>query len=258
MNLLQLLNIMIASFIFFPTAQYSTLPENTGLISENVFLQTSDGVKISGWFLPAPDHQGVIYFLHGNAGNISDRLFKAEEWIKRSFSVFLLDYRSYGKSEGKITGEKDLYVDAEAGIDWLAREKKVQKSQIVLYGESIGSGPAVELASKASYKALVLEAPFTSLADIAKKHYPMVPSGLLSAFQFDNEEKIRNSKAPLFIIHGTQDEICPFEMGKRLFEAAPEPKELLEIPGGTHNELPFQAGPDFYNRPIQFLSEHSK
>ncbi len=218
---------------------------------------TSDNVKISGWFLPAPGPKGVVYFLHGNAGNIADRLFKAEEWIKRGFSVFLLDYRSYGKSEGKITGEKDLYADAQSGLDWLTKEKTIKSSDIILYGESIGAAPILELASHSAYKAVILEAPFTSLADMAKKHYPFIPSGWLSGFQMRNDEKVSKLKSPLLIVHGTDDEICPFEMGKQLFEAAPQPKELFEVRGGTHNELPFQAGPDFYERPIQFIMKHS-
>jgi len=256
MNLVHLFNIMIASFIFFPTQPYSVLPASLGLQSETVTTTTADHVKISGWFLPSPESKGVIYFLHGNAGNISDRLFKAEEWIRRGFSVFLLDYRGYGKSEGKITGEKDLYLDAEAGIHWLLKEKSIQRSNIILYGESIGASPAIHLAIKQAYRGIILEAPFTSVAQIAKRHYPMVPSAWLSAFRFDNLEKISHLKAPLMIIHGASDEICPVEMGKQLFDAAPQPKEFFEIKNGTHNELPFQAGEDFYNRPVQFLLKY--
>ena len=247
---------MIATLIFFPTRDYTALPEHYGLKSEEVRVTTEDGVKLIGWFLPAePVSAGVVYLLHGNAGNISDRLFKAAEWVRRGFSVFLLDYRSYGKSEGKITSERDLVLDAEAGIRWLREVKKVENAKLILYGESIGCAPVIELARKTPFRALILEAPFTSLPEVCKVHYPFIPTAILGAFQLRNLDKISEIKSPVFVIHGEDDEICPFSMGEMIFEKAPEPKEFFRIPHGHHNDLPDAGGPSFYDKPVQFISK---
>ena len=119
MKVWTLLNLMVASLIFFPSKEYSQTPEDYGLAYENVQLKTEDGIQIAAWYLPARNSKATIFLLHGNAGNIGDRLFKAAGWVKRGYSFFMLDYRSYGESSGKISGEDDLYRDAEAGLKWL-------------------------------------------------------------------------------------------------------------------------------------------
>ena len=258
MKSLLIVQSMIASLIFFPTQEYSALPKDYGLASEMVRITTKGGTQLEGWFLPAADSKGTIYLLHGNAGNISDRLFKAASWISIGFSVFLLDYRSYGKSSGKITSENDIYEDASAGLLWLREEKKQENSKIILYGESIGAAPVLELASKGNFFAVILEAPFTSLSSVAKMHYPFVPDFVMNRFRFENLEKISKVKSPIYIIHGEKDEICPFEMGKTLFEKAREPKEFFRIPGGHHNDLTDIAGKEFYEKPALFLANLQK
>lgn len=251
----RLIQLMIASFIFFPTQEYQSLPEEFGLDYETVSLTSQDGTPLSGWYLPGKESKGTLYFLHGNAGNIGDRLFKVEPWVRKGFSVFLLDYRGYGKSEGSIKSDADLYADANAGFRWLKEKKQLPDNRIVLYGESIGSAPAIRLAKNRAW-ALVLEAPFTSLADVAKQHYPFLPASWISGFQFENKEAIAHVKTPVFVAHGRQDEICPFSMGETLFSHAPDPKEFFAVEGGTHNDLPFAAGKDFYERPYQFILKH--
>lgn len=254
---------MIASLIFFPTKEYSALPKDyPELKSETVEIKTSDGVKLTGWYLTfskAAENtfrtSTTIYLLHGNAGNIGDRLFKAREWVHRGYSVFLLDYRGYGKSEGKITSEEDLYRDARAGLKWLQEIKKIQNGNIVLYGESIGCAPVIQLAIESeNFFALILEAPFTSLAAVTKVHYPFVPSAILGSFQFNNLEKISKVKYPTMIIHGEEDEICPFNMGSELYEKLTvKPKEIFSIPKGMHNDLAEVSLSEFYDRPNRFL-----
>lgn len=244
---------MIASLIFFPSRDYTALPKDYELISEDVRIKTEDGVQLTGWYLPAPESKGTIYFLHGNAGNISDRLFKVDGWVKRGFSVFLLDYRSYGESKGKIESEQDIYRDGKAGLLWLQNEKQLANSAIVLYGESIGTAPMTELASKERFRALILEAPFTSFAEVTKVHYPFIPSFLLGAFQFDNIDKIEKIETPIFILHGKEDEICPWWMGKALFEKIAGEKEMVSVPKGHHNDLSDVMGEEFYNKPLRFL-----
>ncbi len=252
---MKFLYLMIASLIFFPTQEYSALPSDYGLISEDVSLRTEDGVTLAGWYLKAPESEKTIYLLHGNAGNIADRLFKAAEWVKRGYSVFLLDYRGYGASEGKIESENDLYADARAGLVWLRNQKKLSNSEIVLYGESIGTAAMVELASKEHFFTLILESPFTSFKEVTKVHYPFVPDFLLNSFEFDNKNKIQNIDTPVFIIHGKEDEICPWVMGEALYERVKAPKQMFSVPRGHHNDLPDLAGAEFYEKPIQFLNQ---
>ncbi|MBI4387499.1 MAG: alpha/beta hydrolase [Candidatus Omnitrophica bacterium] len=248
-----LIQTMIATLVFFPTKEYNVMPEDYGLNAEMITLTTQDQVAITGWYLEVASQKGAIYFLHGNAGNISDRLFKAAEWVKRGFSVFLLDYRSYGKSAGKITSENDIYEDTETGLRWLHEVKKLSDSEIVIYGESIGAAPAIHLAMKASVWALILEAPFTSLVAVAKTHYPFVPNFVMNGFQFQNLEKISKIKAPMLIVHGEDDEVSPFAMGETLYKEAREPKEFFRIAGGHHNDLSELVGSEFYDRPSRFL-----
>ncbi len=251
---------MVASLIFFPDKHYSALPRDYGLAAEDVFLTTADGVRLHGWFFESPECRGkaclapTLLFFHGNAGNISLRIFKAKEWLERGVSVFLLDYRSYGKSEGKIQKGADLLEDARAALVWLEGGKRIPAERVILYGESIGAYPAIQLAREKKFAGLVLEAAFTTLLDLARANYGgWVPEFLLKEFQMENDEAIREVQAPVFFLHGERDTICPLEQGKRLYELAPSPKELFVIPGGDHNDLPQVAGEEFYERPYRFL-----
>ena len=245
---------MIKSMVFFPTKEFSLKPESFGLNAEEAWCPTKDGVRVHGWFLPAKSSNVCLLFFHGNADNISSRLPKAKEWIARGVPVLLLDYRGYGKSEGEIQNGNDLSEDAKAALKWLQEKKNFTPSQIILYGESIGAVPAIELAVKEKFKAVVLEAPFTSLKDLAKHHYGMAPDFMLKDFMMDNESKISQLKSPLFMLHGTEDEIVPFSMGKRLFEKAPEPKQFLEIKGAHHNDVTSVGGADFFEQPFRFIT----
>ena len=251
-----LVNLMIASMIFFPVREFSFRPEEFGLTFENAWCETQDGLKIHGWFLKAPNASTCLLFFHGNADNISIRLPKAQEWVKRGVSVLLVDYRGYGQSEGKIKKGKDLYADGEAAFKWLREAKNLKPEQLILYGESIGSVPAIELALNHRFKSIVLEAPFTSIVELARHHYGgWIPEFLLKDFLLDNEAKISQLKAPLFILHGEDDEIVPITMGKRLFEQAPEPKQFFEIPGAHHNDISEVGGTEFYERPFRFATD---
>lgn len=248
---------MIASMIFFPVQEFSVRPEDFGLQAEEVLCKTQDKIKLHGWFFQAEEIKpntasSCLLLFHGNAGNISDRLPKAEAWVKRGVSVLLIDYRGYGKSEGKIEKGNDLFQDARAALNWLKNQKAYSSDRIILYGESIGSVPAVELAAHEAFKAVILEAPFTSLKEVAKRHYGIVPDFMIQDFLLDNETKIASLKSPVFILHGTEDEVVPFEMGKRLFEKAPEPKHFLEVKKAHHNDISVVGGADFFEAPYQF------
>ena len=247
---------MIASMIFFPVKDFSLKPGDLNLAAEDVFVKTEDGVKLHGWFFAVPDSKSCLIVFHGNADNISIRLPKAKAWAERGVSVLLLDYRSYGKSEGEIKSSADLTKDAKAGLEWLKNNKNFHAPQIILYGESIGSVPAIELAAKEKFKAVILESPFTSLKDMAKLLYGMAPDILLKDFEMNNEEKIAGLKTPVFVLQGTDDEVVPFSMGQRVFKKAPEPKMFFEIKNGHHNDLAEKAGEDYYVKPYEFASKY--
>ena len=249
---------MITTMIFFPDKTHYEFPADYGFKHEDVSFQTADGVKLHGWFLEAAKARGAILFFHGNAGNISGRLYKAKGWVERGFSVFLMDYRGYGLSEGKIEHGDDILRDAHASLDWLVKAKNIPLSKIVLYGESLGTYPAIRLGAENKTAAVVLEAPFTSFMDLGRLHYSLIPGLqiLLKDFEFLNQDWILKLKAPLFILHGTRDEICPYAMGEKLFDEAPEPKGFLSIENGAHNDLPMIAGQDYWDKPFQFLERH--
>ena len=249
-----LTNGLITSFLLFPNRAFLCQPEAFGLRAENAYFQTEDNFTLHGWFFEAPGSKATLLLFHGNTGNISGRLPKAKLWRDKGVSVLLMDYRGYGKSAGKIVTENDLYRDAEAAVKWLKENKRTDEADILLYGESLGSAPAVELAARRKFKGLILEAPFTGLLDLARLHYPWIPVGFIQDFLLDNASKISRVRSPFFLIHGTADETCPYAMGQRLFEKALELKEKLTIPGGAHNDLLEKGGRDYIEKPFDFFS----
>ena len=242
---------MIQSLIFFPEKNYFETPDDYGFVFEDIFLSTQDGARIHGWFLKtAALEKGLILFFHGNAGNISHRLFKVGPWLEAGWNIFLLDYRGYGQSQGAIKHENDLVSDAEAAWTWAEEKYK----NIVLMGESLGTYPAIRLAGQHQAEALILEAPFTSFVDLGKMHYSAVPGieMMMKDFRFANIEMIGKVKTRALIIHGTHDEICPYKMALELMKYAPEPKELLTIQGGTHNDLPMSGAESYHKKILEW------
>ncbi len=249
---------MVTSFLFFPDKNFYQKPVDYGLIAQDVFTPAADQVRLHGWFFAGEPKKPVILFFHGNAGNISGRILKAKGWVERGVSVLMIDYRGYGHSTGKIERGTDLIEDARAGLAWLETEKKIPADKIILYGESIGSYPAIELARQKKFAGLILEAPFTTLHELAKRHYSWVPEAVLKGFEMPNEESISKVQAPVFILHGDQDEICPKEMGERLYDLAPSPKEFYAVQEGQHNDLPQIAGENFFEYPFRFFAKENK
>lgn len=251
---------MIASMIFFPEKPFYERPTDYDFDYEDVYLESSGGVKLHSWLIHAKNPKGALLFLHGNAGNISGRLFKAKGWVDRGFSVLLVDYRGYGQSTGEIKHEDDLFDDAKAGLLHLTNKLNFPLSKIIFYGESLGTNPSTRLAMNYDAAALILEAPFTSFVELGKLHYRGVPgvNFLLKDFNFSNESIIKEIKTPFFLIHGTRDETCPYSMGEALFEKAPEPKAFFTVENGAHNDLPMIAGEDYWQKPFEFISNYLK
>ena len=213
-------------------------------------LHTKDNLNLNAWYKPAQSNQPTILYLHGNAGNIGSRMFNARQFIQAGFGILLLEYRGYGGNKGTPT-EQGLYEDGRTALAFLANQK-VKNSQLVLYGESLGSGVASKLATEFSSCAVILQSPFTSLAAAARYHYPWVP---LSPWdKYDSLSRIRAINAPLLVLHGTQDRTIPYTQGETLFNAANEPKEMLSFSGYDHNNVINAKG--FHQQIIRFIKQH--
>ena len=240
---------MEGRFLYFPTRPLAATPESLGLRADELFVRTEDGVRLHGWWIKGVGGRALLFF-HGNAGNIGDRLERAQILNERlGLDVFLVDYRGYGRSEGSPS-EDGLYRDARA-IHAQALER-FRPGQIVLFGESLGSAVAVQLAIDRESAGVVLETPFLSVPAMARKHYPFVPTFLIRS-RFDNESKIASVRSPkLFLVAG-QDEIVPPDQGRRLFELAPEPKTLFVIPGAGHNDTYVTGGEEYWRAWSLFL-----
>jgi fermentation-respiration switch protein FrsA (DUF1100 family) len=233
--------------MYFPSRHIVSTPKDTGLAYESLRLTTSDGVAIAAWWIPVPQPQApVILFAHGNGGNISYRLPYIRIFHQMGLASLFFDYRGYGESEGEPS-EQGTYLDGEASWHYLTQIRNISPQQIVIYGESLGGGIATYLAAKYQPAGVILGSTFTSIPDRAKELFPLMPVDLIGQFQYNNLERLAQIQVPVLVIHSPQDEIIPFHHGRRLYEAANEPKFFLEIQG-SHNEgfldsLPiYQAG----------------
>jgi fermentation-respiration switch protein FrsA (DUF1100 family) len=221
---------------------------------EEVWLTASDGVKIHGWYLPHPQALGTILHLHGNAGNLEDRRDLVRILRDLRVNVLAIDYRGYGKSEG-TPDEKGLYEDTRAAYDWLLTKTTADK--IVVHGESVGGGPACELAATAPCAGLILQSAFTRAPDMAPRVVPWFPKFLVRT-KFDNREKVARITVPKLFIHSRKDEIIPFEMGEELFAAAAEPKQREWFSMAGHNDLTISQPKKYYALLEKFLGQFEK
>ena len=225
-------------FIFFPQSHLYQKPEDLHLNHKEVFFNTEDGRKLHGWLFPLSGKSPLILFFHGNAGNISHRLDNVRLLLDQGLQVFIFDYRGYGRSTGRPT-EKGLYMDGIAAYDHLVREEHVTPENIVLFGRSLGAAVAVDTASKREVRALILESAFASTKDMAKTMFlfsllaPVLPAN------YNNLKKIVSVDVPKLIIHGTKDNIVPYSMGEKLFDASKPPKYFFPIEGAGHNDTYF-------------------
>jgi len=249
-----LLYIFQSHYVYYPERILSADPSRIGLQFENVYFETADGVKLSGWFVPSDSTRGVILFCHGNAGNISHRLESIQIFHRLGLDVFIFDYRGYGKSEGKPT-EQGTYKDAEAAWRHLIEERQLAPSEIIMFGRSLGGAVAPWLAQRYTPRALILESTFTSLRDVAATLYRYLPVRLLLRFEYNTAEYLSRVNCPVLIVHSRDDEIMPFSHGWQLFEVAREPKEFLEITG-THNEGFITSGKHYEEGLDAFISEY--
>jgi len=251
-----LLFVFQRSFLYLPD---TASPDATTAISEYgiepITLTTSDGLSLRSWWHPShdPHSRPVVVVLPGNAGHAGYRFPKFAGLMEAGFNVLFLEYRGYGGNPGNPT-ESGLKQDTAAAIRYLG-DQGFPAVQVALYGESLGSGLAIDQASNKRFAAVVLEAPYTSIADVAQDHYWFLPARWLTRDRFDSLSKIKHISAPLLILHGNKDRVINPTHGRRMFAAASEPKTAVFVPGAGHNNL-YESGVGA--RVIDFLQHLDK
>ena len=245
--------------IYLPFGGTPSLAQSGLTGAEAVTLNTEDGLTLQAWFVPAgaPATGMTTIVFNGNAGHRGFRVDLAAALARRGIATLLTDYRGFGGNPGSPS-ETGLLRDARAARAWLESRPGIDRARIVYFGESLGSGVAVQLAASHPPAALVLRSPYTSLVDVGRHHYPILPVSLLLTDRFMSIESIRHVRAPLLVIAGEHDSIIPRANSERLFAAANDPKRLVIIPGADHNDLSLLAGEAMINAIAEFLSRQLK
>ncbi|MDQ7784898.1 MAG: alpha/beta hydrolase [Desulfomonilaceae bacterium] len=242
----------IENAIFYPDTFMMYGPSDFDLDFEDIWFETADGVRLHGWMIPADSPEGLMLFCHGNAGNISHRLDNISRLHDINISVFIFDYRGYGRSGGQIS-EAGLYTDTEAAYEVAHTYARDKGLKLVIFGRSLGGVAAVHVASTNSCSGVILESTFTNLAAMARTHFPLpLVDGLLK-HRFNSLGKIRHVKAPLLFFHGDNDEIVPYRYGLELYEAAPKPKEFVSLEGAGHNDTYLVGGRAYFDKLRSFV-----
>ena len=243
--------------IFFPMGQLEGTPKDYGLEYENVFFSAADRIRLHGWFVPSsnPGEKTTLLWFHGNAGNISHRLENIALLHRQlNISIFIFDYREFGLSAGHIS-KAGTYLDARGAWNYLVSERMVEPTDILLFGRSLGTALAVDLASSEPCLGAVLEAAFTSSAEMLKRYFFGAIPPELSQSAYDNIGKIDLIQAPLLFIHGEYDEAIPVEMAQRLYQSARGSKRFYLVSGSGHNDTYLVGGPGYFQQWQEFLQE---
>ncbi|MGG6266801.1 alpha/beta hydrolase [Leptolyngbya sp. AN03gr2] len=233
-------------FIFFPTRTIYKTPIDLGLPAQEVWVPVKNWLgqteRIHAWWLPGRDAKlGTVLYFHGNGGTLGG-VDQMERIHELGFSVMVISYRGYGKSEGGFPSESQVYEDAQAAWNYLINDRKIPPNQITIYGYSIGGAIAIDLASKQpDARALIVQSSFTSMRDMAllQKPFRLFPIELILTQRFNSIDKVKTLKMPVLYFHGDADEIVPPRMSQALYDATPTPKQLLFIRGANHNDAEF-------------------
>ena len=220
--------------LFLPTKLKEDYTFSFNYPFEELFLETEDAAVINAIHFKAENPKGVILYFHGNAGDLSRWGTIAEYFVAKQYDVFISDYRTYGKSKGRLN-EDALYADAQFCYDYLL--ERYSESDLTLYGRSLGTGIASYLASKNYPKQLILETPFYSVADVAKHRFPVFPFRSLLKYRFPTYQYLEEARCPITIIHGTEDSVVPYVSGKKLLELDIKNINFISVQGGNHNNL---------------------
>ena len=232
--------IVLIIFIYFYQRNLLYLPSENNYQNDKIqfnydeiFISVDEEIQLKSWIIKKDLKKfKTLVIFHGNAGHLSNRIYKLNELYKLDINILLISWRGFSGNKGSPT-ENNLYTDAEAAIKWLNGEG-VTNSQIILYGESLGSGVAVELGKENNFNSIILESPFTSIENSAKIYYPYLPVSLILKDRYDSISKIKMINTPILIMHGEKDDVVPFSMGKELFEKANSPKQSYFTPDDDH------------------------
>lgn len=246
---------LVNRFIYYPEPHWIVTPSDLGLEAEEICLTAEPGVDLHAWFFPLPKPLATLLFCHGNAGNVSHRLGNVAGLLQVGFQVLLFDYRGYGHSGGKPS-ELGLYRDAAAAWAHLVQRAETAGTPHVIFGRSLGGAVAVNLTTQLQADGLIIESTFTSVRALANQIFP-VPLPRLPV-EYDSLSKIRRLTMPLLVIHGDRDELIPFAEGRRLYEAAPEPKVWYPVLGAGHNDTYLLGGEVYFHKLANFVAEFVK
>lgn len=238
--------------IFIPYGVMNLTPDDFQMSYEDVYININENEQIHGWYIPSHNAQKTLLFFHGNAGNISHRLESIKIFHNLGLNVFIVDYRGYGKSKGNPS-EKRMYEDAEFAWNFLISEKGLQPEQLIFFGRSMGGAVANHLATEKQPQALILESSFSSFKDMAHQVLPFLSSLVYLRFDFDNVSTIQKYHQSVLILHSPDDEIIPFQQSKKIFQAANQPKQFIELTG-DHNSGFLQSQPGYQQYLAEFIS----
>jgi fermentation-respiration switch protein FrsA (DUF1100 family) len=245
-------NWFIESQVFFPDTTIEQTPADLDLPFEDIWFSSSDSVRLNGWLIPASSPNYLLLFCHGNAGNISHRLDNLRLLHITGISVFIFDYRGYGRSQGRIN-EKSFYLDSEAAYEVAREWAEKHGAKLVVFGRSLGGIAATHLGATRRCHGLILESTFTNMGAMASAHFPLPFAKTLLKHRLNAVGQIVQVRVPILFFHGDKDRIVPIKLGRKLFEAAPNPKEFVVIPGAGHNDTYFVGGPDYFKKIESFF-----
>jgi hypothetical protein len=242
------------TMIFFPYRELSATPSDWGLDYEEVQINTADQVRLHGWYIPHPRARGVVLFFHGNAGNISHRGESIAIFHRLGLSVLIFDYRGYGRSEGR-PDEPGMYRDATAAWRYLTEVRGHAAAEIVLFGRSLGGAVAAQLASRVSPGGLMLESTLSSARDFARSVFPLLSRVVVLRYDFDTAQSLQRVHCPVLVLHSPSDEIMPYALGEKVYEAAGEPRRLVQLEG-DHNSGFLRSQPRYERALAAFIDAY--
>lgn len=251
---LTFLYVMQRRLTYFPPPEFPVALTYTMQEMEIIHPETEDGIRLKAWYkAPTDPEKPVIIMFHGNVGHIGIRCYKARPFLKKGYGYLLAEYRGYGGLAGKPS-EDGFYKDGRAYLNWLIKEQSIPAGKIILYGESLGTGVAVQMGTEyEGIKGIILETPYTKLPDVGQTRFPLVPVGLLMKDKYANINKVGSLKMLILILHGKRDIVVPYKQGEKLFNAAAEPKTFESFPKGGHNDLYFHGAVDKINAFLESL-----
>lgn len=230
-------------FTFYPTRELVSSPKEVGLEFEDVTLTSANGNRIHGWYVPGKVTSKALLFFHGNGGNISHRNDSLLIFNRLGFSVLIIDYQGYGKSEGTV-GETRMYEDGRSAYRYLVEQRGYRERDIVVFGRSLGGAVAARIASENRPAGVVLESTFSSAADMAGQLFPLLSRVMIRRYSFDTATYAKRIHSPVLILHSRADEVIPFELGEKVYAAANKPKIFAEMEG-DHNHAFIQSQPAY-------------